>query len=139
MMQQREISPPQTNAHHAYQGFPNSNDVTKEYSTSDFGGLYHPHQNAKFQQPNPLGTTEHPKSNKMLKTAYGRSRAGKRQAGSNGGSSSVGTIPIPQPFPVKVTNLNQMVQIKRKRPKLKYQDKLIHQAQQERKIYSQQV
>jgi len=139
MMQQREISPPQTNnAHHAYQGFPNSNDITKEYSTSDFGGLYHPNQTAKFQ-PNPLGSIENPKSNKMLKTAYGRSRGGKRPTGSNGGSSSVGMIPIPQPFPVKVTNLNQMVQIKRKRPKLKYQDKLIHQAQQERRIYSQQV
>eukprot|EP00347_Sterkiella_histriomuscorum_P024110 403332273 len=44
-----------------------------------------------------------------------------------------------QAFPMKVQNLNQMVQIRKKKPKLKYYDKLQVKAQQERQIYSQQV
>ena len=60
-----------------------------------------------------------PRSNKMLKTAYDRNK--------QPDNSSTGTLQQ-QPFPVKITDLNQMVQIRRKRPKLKYQDKLIHKA-----------
>ena len=42
-------------------------------------------------------------------------------------------------FPMKVTNLNSMVQIRKKKPKMKYNDKLIYRSNQERQIYSQQV
>ena len=44
-----------------------------------------------------------------------------------------------QSFPVKVTNLNSMVQIRKKAPKMKYNDKLAYRSNQERQIYSQQV
>ena len=40
---------------------------------------------------------------------------------------------------MKVTNLNSMVQIRKKKPKMKYNDKLIYRSNQERQIYSQQV
>ena len=39
-------------------------------------------------------------------------------------------------FPVKVTNLNNMVQIRKKKPKMKYNDRLIYRSNQERQIYS---
>ena len=44
-----------------------------------------------------------------------------------------------QAFPVKVTNLNSMVQIRKKKPKMKYNDRLVYRSNQERQIYSQQV
>ena len=37
---------------------------------------------------------------------------------------------------MKVTNLNSMVQIRKKKPKMKYNDKLIYRSNQERQIYS---
>ena len=40
---------------------------------------------------------------------------------------------------MKVTNLNSMVQIRKKKPKMKYNDKLVYRSNQERQIYSQQV
>jgi hypothetical protein len=76
---------------------------------------------------------ELPKSNKMLKTAY--NRKSQQRDGSAGGMLA----PAQQPLPMKVANLNSMVQIRRKRPKMKYQEKLVFKAQQERQIYSQQV
>ena len=40
---------------------------------------------------------------------------------------------------MKVQNLNSLVQIKKKRPKLKYNERLAFQAHKERQIYSQQL
>lgn len=69
---------------------------------------------------------ELPKSNKMLKTAYNR------KSQPRDGSSGNVLPPTQQPLPMKVANLNSMVQIRRKRPKMKYQEKLVFKAQQER-------
>jgi hypothetical protein len=57
---------------------------------------------------------ELPKSNKMLKTAYNR------KSQQRDGSSGNFLPPTQQPLPMKVANLNSMVQIRRKRPKMKY-------------------
>ena len=42
-------------------------------------------------------------------------------------------------FPMKVQNMNSLVQIKSKRPKMKYNDRLAFQAEKERQQYSQQI
>ena len=39
-------------------------------------------------------------------------------------------------FPVKVTNLNNMVQIRKRKPKMKYNDRLIYRSNQERQVLS---
>ena len=37
---------------------------------------------------------------------------------------------------MKTQNMNQLVQIRKRKPKMKYFDKLVHKATQERQIYS---
>ena len=39
-------------------------------------------------------------------------------------------------FPVKVTDLNNMVQIRKRKPKMKYNDRLIYRSNQERQVFS---
>ncbi|CDW85027.1 leucine rich repeat family protein [Stylonychia lemnae] len=70
-------------------------------------------------QHNRVGSSD-VRGNKMQKTAYDKKKDW-------------------QAFPVKIQDMNQMIQIRKKKPKLKYYDKLAMKAQQERQIYSQQV
>ena len=62
--------------------------------------------------------------------------------GNGGGkSSSMGTHKRlidrkKESFPVKVTDLNNMVQIRKRKPKMKYNDRLIYRSNQERQVFS---
>ena len=55
---------------------------------------------------------------------------GQRRGNSHGGKQWT-------QFPLKVQNMNNMVQIKKKRPKMKYNDRLAFEAEKERQQYTQ--
>ena len=44
-----------------------------------------------------------------------------------------------QPLPMKVTDLNMMVQIRKKKPRMKFNEKMVYREQKERQIFSQQI
>lgn len=68
-----------------------------------------------------MNTAERNKGNRIQKTAYDAKRRNL------------------QAFPLKVQDMNEIVQIKKKRPKLKFTEKLVIKQQQERQVYSQQL
>ncbi|MFO0117204.1 MAG: hypothetical protein ACK521_06185 [bacterium] len=44
-----------------------------------------------------------------------------------------------QPLPIKIADLNSMVQLRKKKPRMKFTEKMLYREQRDRKIFSQQV